>query len=152
MSKEIERKFLVDHEHLQKVHPSLPAGVHLDQGYLSLDPVVRIRSAGSQGKLTVKGPGLIERDEFEYAIPFLDTAGLLKLCKHRLTKIRYTLQYGNDCWEVDEFLGPLKGLWLAEIELDHVMKRFDRPTWLRDEVTNDARYQNSSLVVNGLPV
>lgn len=150
--KEIERKFLVDPEHLQKVHPTLPTGMHLDQGYLSLDPVVRIRSAGSQGKLTIKGPGLIERDEFEYSVPFLDTAGLLKLCKYRLTKIRYTLRYGQDEWEVDEFLGPLKGLWLAEIELEHQTQRFDQPTWLRDEVTEDARYQNSSLVVHGLPV
>ena len=152
MSKEIERKFLVDHEQLQKVYSTMPTGIHLDQGYLSLDPVVRIRSYGSQGRLTIKGPGLIERDEFEYPVPFLDTAGLLKLCKHRLTKIRYELTYGKHTWEVDEFLGPLKGLWLAEIELEHVAERFDQPTWLRDEVTNDPRYQNSSLVVSGVPV
>ena len=146
MGVEIERKFLVDAALL----PPLPSPTHLQQGYLASDPAVRVRlsslpSGERQGALTIKGRGLIERREFEYPIPPGDAAQLLTLCKTSLSKNRYRL--GR--WEVDLFDGS--GLWLAEIELSRADEPFDRPAWLREEVSGDPRYQNVNLAAGSAP-
>jgi adenylate cyclase len=150
MATEIERRFLVDVDELRKANP-LQTATYLEQGYLSLEPSVRVRIGGSKASLTIKGKGLAKRPEYPYLIPPQDATELLCLCKHKLTKIRYDVYSGGDHWEVDEFLGRLKGLWIAEIELRALEQSFERPVWLRKEVTEDPRYQNVSLVVHGLP-
>jgi len=81
VSTEIERKFLV-HERLL---PALPAPDSIEQGYLSSKPTVRVRlrtapDGTRSGFLTIKGPGLLTRAEFEYAIPPEDAVLLLALC------------------------------------------------------------------------
>jgi adenylate cyclase len=50
-------------------------------------------------------------------------------------------------WEVDEFAGHNIGLVVAEIELKQEDESFDPPEWLGEEVTDDPRYRNSSLVL-----
>jgi len=140
MGVEIERKFLVRPELL----PALPAGEALAQGYLSTEPVVRVRlirqgGSAARGKLTIKGPGFLSRAEYEYEIPAADAEELLRLCKRRLQKIRYRI--GR--WEIDEFTD--RALWLAEIELQGEAEPFERPAWLGDEVTTDPRYSNAAL-------
>ncbi len=150
MGTEIERKFLVDVEQLKKVHPKLPEPGYIDQGYLQdpgrTDLIVRIRTEGDKAAwITIKGKGLMERPEFEYDIPQTDAVQLLEMCRNRIEKNRYKLVYGDDTWVLDEFTREHLGLWLAEIELKHVMQRFDRPTWLGKEVTQDARYTNVYL-------
>ena len=140
MGVEIERKFLVDAALL----PPLPSPAQLSQGYLASDPAVRVRlttlPTGERfGALTVKGPGLIERREFDYPIPPGDAAQLLTLCRTSISKKRYRL--GR--WEVDRFDG--NDLWLAEIELSRADEPFERPAWLREEVSGDPRYQNVNL-------
>lgn len=144
MRKEIEHKFLVRPEALP--HP-LPRGERIEQGYLCVRPVVRVRLVGrgraARGVLTIKGSGLRSRDEFEYAIPASDARRLLKLCGPRtLTKIRRRL--GG--WDVDQFEGRHEGLWLAEYELRSSRARLPRlPPWVGREVTGDASYGNASL-------
>jgi CYTH domain-containing protein len=152
MGTEIERKFLVDAEQLRRINPGLPAGSFLEQGYLCSEPVVRVRLAGKaadapdvEAWITVKGEGLLERAEYEYAIPPADARGILSLCKSRIAKVRYDLEYGARLWSVDEFLGTHKGLWLAEIELDDAAQRFEVPPWVGQEVTGDRRFQNVHL-------
>ncbi len=140
MGVEIERKFLV-HERLL---PALPAPEELHQGYLSVEPVVRVRlvspaEGAPHGKLTIKGAGLLSRAEFEYEIPAADALQLLGLCGRSLRKQRYRL--GR--WEVDHFAGLM--LWLAEIELASEDEPFERPPWLGEEVTQDPSYSNSRL-------
>jgi adenylate cyclase len=49
---------------------------------------------------------------------------------------------------VDEFYGENEGLTLAEIELAGEDDKFDKPSWLGEEVTGDARYYNSMLMKN----
>jgi adenylate cyclase len=49
-------------------------------------------------------------------------------------------------WEVDEFLGANAGLVVAEIELQSEDQQFDKPDWIGEEVTDDLRYLNSSLI------
>jgi CYTH domain-containing protein len=154
MGTEIERKFLVDPEHLRRTNPALPPGSFLDQGFLCNEPVVRVRLArkGTAGLLeawiTVKGKGLLERAEYEYSIPPADAQGMLSLCKSRITKVRHELEYAGRAWTVDEFLGTHQGLWLAEIELDDAGQTFDVPPWAREEVTNDRRFQNVNLAAH----
>jgi len=141
---EIEHKFLVRREHLPK---RLPAGKEIYQGFLCALPVVRVRLIRERGKqsgfLTIKGKGLRVRAEFEYPIPAKDAVELLKLCGTRtIRKIRRDL----GPFEVDEFLGRHKGLWLAEIELtSRTAKLPPLPDWIGKDVTSDKQYANVNL-------
>jgi adenylate cyclase len=141
MGTEIERKFLVRTERLPK---DLPEGNELEQGYLSVDPTVRVRLVtGPEGtrhaELTIKGKGLLSRAEFNYPIPDEDAEALLGICARSLRKVRRRI--GR--FELDHFRE--RDLWLAEIELADERERFQRPPWLGDEVTNDPEYANSRL-------
>jgi adenylate cyclase len=141
MGVEIERKFLVRTERLPK---DLPEGNELEQGYLSVDPTVRVRLVtGPEGtrhaELTIKGKGLMSRAEFNYPIPNEDAEALLGMCARSLRKVRRKI--GR--FELDHFRE--RDLWLAEIELADERERFQRPPWLGDEVTNDPEYANSRL-------
>jgi adenylate cyclase len=143
MGIEIERKFLVRRELL----PELPKPAELIQGYLSVEPVVRVRLRTSPegreaGELTIKGKGLLSRAEFNYPVPPDEVRQLLDLCSRRLSKRRHNL--GR--WELDHF--PDRDLWLAEIELASEDEPFDRPAWVGDEVTGDKRYSNSNLATS----
>src|ERR1700756_5242090 len=116
MALEIEHKFLAR----PQLWRPLPRGKRLQQGYLCTQPAVRVRivSGGRKAEafLTIKGKGLRSRAEFEYKIPVGDARALLKMCGAvTLEKIRRKI--GR--WEVDEFLGRHRGLWLAEYELRH---------------------------------
>ena len=144
MAEEIERKFLVTGEGWRQGTPQ-----HLVQAYLNRDPerCVRIRIADDQAFLTIKGKNRgIRRAEFEYALPLDDAQQLLDLCEGPIIdKLRYRIPCGELCWEVDEFSGENAGLVVAEIELESEHQTFPRPEWLGEEVSDDARYYNSSL-------
>lgn len=151
MGIEIERKFLVN----KKLWKALdkPEGKHYRQGYLlnGKEQIVRIRIAGDQGFITIKGAGEgISRLEYEYEIPKSDAQEMLDRFKPEGTeKIRYRIPEGNGLvWEVDEFLGDNQGLIVAEIELDAEEQLFAHPDWLDKEVTEDPRYSNSSLALH----
>ena len=145
MAKEIERKFLVN--------PSnLPAGQNGDeymQGYLSITDtgITRIRVIGEQGFLTIKSKTIgITRDEYEYEIPFKDAVRLIKLSQGEVIhKTRTKIVFDGKKWEIDEFHGKNKGLWLAEIELVDSKESFSKPEWVLDDVSNDKKYFNSNL-------
>ena len=147
MAKEIERKFLVvgDSWRAQAV------GQRYCQGYISttrLGQTVRVRIAGEQGYLTLKGPTTgLTRTEFEYSIPLDDAKEMLKtMCDRPLIeKIRYRLPTGNLVWEIDEFSGENAGLIVAEVELTSESQKIDLPDWIGQEVSGDARYYNASL-------
>jgi adenylate cyclase len=51
-------------------------------------------------------------------------------------------------FEVDEFHGDNKGLYLAEIELPTEDTVFIKPDWLGIEVTGEIRYYNAALSKN----
>lgn len=142
MGVEIERKFLVVGTDWKSV-----AGVRMRQGYLNRDKARTVRVAGDAAFLTVKGISRgATRAEFEYAIPLDDAQQLLALCDGPLIeKTRYVVSYQGSTWEVDEFWGDNVGLVVAEVELLSEDQPFARPPWLGAEVTQDARYFNSSL-------
>ena len=147
MATEIERKFLVTGTDWKN-----GTGVAYCQGYLnrSKERTVRVRIAGAQAFLTIKGLAQgISRLEFEYAIPLADAEQLLKLCDGPLIqKMRYIVNDQGNRWEVDEFFGDNQGLVVAEIELQDESQRFAHPVWLGREVSDDARYFNSNLALH----
>lgn len=143
---EIERKFLVK---------SLPENLecyeqkHIAQGYLSTNPVVRIRRSNDEYYLTYKGKGLMVREEydlpltaeaFEHMLPKID--GIL------IDKIRYLIPLDEKhTAELDVFQGQLAPLRLVEVEFDSVedANTFVAPEWFGDDVTNSGEYHNSRL-------
>lgn len=144
MALEIERKYLVSGDAWRDA----PAQ-RLSQGYLCHAPerTVRVRIAGERAFLTVKGISQgATRQEFEYPIPLADAQALLALCEAGvIDKVRHTLVHAGKTWEVDAFLGENEGLVVAEIELSSEDEAFEKPDWLGQEITQDARYYNANL-------
>ena len=148
MGVEIERKFLVAKNDWR----TLGIPVLYAQGYLVADVyrTVRIRVAGQDAFLTIKGPSKsFSRSEFEYKIPVEEAIEMLKLCSIPvIEKFRTKVVFEGKTWEVDEFQGENKGLIMAEIELKSEDELFSIPLWIGKEVTGDMRYFNSRLAVN----
>ena len=145
---EIERKFLI--KTLPGDYRSYPFH-RIEQAYLCIEPVVRIRQEDDRYYLTYKGEGLMSREE--YNLPLNRTAYehlRLKADGMILTKCRYLLPLPEDpdlTIELDLFSGAYEGLILAEVEFssEDAANRFIPPAWFGEEVTFLARYQNSHL-------
>lgn len=146
MPLEIERKFLVDPARLPDVQAAATAAYVIVQGYLSVEPAVRVRLKDDQGYLTIKGSGLLARAEYEYPVPGDDARALLELCPWPLIeKTRYAAPFGGRVWEVDVFAGANAGLVIAEVELPAPDAALELPRWVEREVTDDPRYTNAAL-------
>ena len=145
MAAEIERKFLVGNADWREG----ALGVRMAQGYLSLDPdrTVRVRAAGKNAWLTIKGRNSgITRAEFEFEIPSEQARSLLKLCLPTIIdKTRYRIFHRGYVWEVDVFHGENEGLILAEVELSNESDSPELAPWELTEVSSDPRYFNSYL-------
>ncbi len=126
----------------------------ITQGYLSSVPerTVRVRVKGDKGFITIKGIGNASgasRFEWEKEIPVEDVKALLEICEPGvIDKTRYLVKVGTHTFEVDEFYGDNEGLTVAEVELSDENEAFDKPSWLGEEVTGDAKYYNSMLMKN----
>ena len=150
MANEIERKFLVTGEFKEFIKKT----TRITQGYLSSIPerTVRVRIKGDKGFLTIKGIGNesgATRYEFEKEISTNDVKDLLEICEPGvIDKSRHLIEAGTHTYEVDEFYGENEGLVVAEVELSSEDEAFDKPGWLGEEVTGDARYYNSMLMKN----
>ena len=152
---EIERKFLVE-------APPGDVGRHpssaIEQGYLAIEPggiEVRVRRRDGKAVLTAKaGTGrtraeeevAIDADAFERLWPL--TAG------RRVEKVRYLIPAGDGLTiELDVYGGDLAGLVVAEVEFpdEATADAFAPPAWLGADVTDDERYKNHRLAVDGRP-
>ena len=153
MPREIERKFLVSHI------PNEAIGIEIQQGYLQSEKhrTVRIRTLvknpdGKEAFLTIKGASNkrgTSRYEFETEIPFDEATYLLKLCDVPLIeKTRYIYILDNIKWEIDEFHGVNRGLFLAEVELSDENQNIVLPDFIVEEVTGINKYYNSMLQKN----
>ena len=143
---EIERKFLVD-----------PAGIpsltdypkhEMAQGYISTDPVVRIRRSDDKYILTVKSGGLLAREEFEMYLTEDQFSGLSTHVQGLIIeKTRYLIPCLPYTIELDIFHGDLEGLLYAEVEFPSVEEAedFDPPIWFGRDVTDDGSYTNAAL-------
>lgn len=148
VSKEIERKFLVISEAFKR---EASKNESIIQGFLSSVPerTVRVRKIDDLGWITVKGIGNASgttRFEWEKQISGAEARELLELCEPgKIEKIRYYVPFGDHTFEVDDFSGNNQGLIIAEIELNDEEETFERPRWLGEEVTGQAKYYNASL-------
>jgi len=120
-----------------------------EAGAVTSAATVRVRTAGGEAYFTIKGPRDetgIGRDEFEYKIPHQDALGMHEgFCKTFVEKTRYRVPHGGLVWEVDEFHGANEGLIVAEVELPAADHPVSPPSWIGAEVSQDSRYNNSSL-------
>ena len=142
---EIERKFLVRTKSYSKTD-----GVSYRQGYLPTEKAttVRIRTAGNQGYITIKGATVgLSRKEYEYPISVEDANEMLStLCTgHLIDKVRYRVEHEGLMWEVDEFKAENEGLVVAEVELSREDQLITLPPWVGNEVSTDSRYTNFAL-------
>lgn len=151
MATEIERKFLIKDP---VWHEAADDGVAIRQGYLvdigpdNVRASVRVRIEGDKANLNIKSATLdMTRTEYEYPIPLHDAEAMLeKLCLWPLIeKRRYMLEHAGHTWEIDIFEKDNEGLMVAEIELDSEDEHFELPSWVGEEVTDDARYYNVCL-------
>ncbi len=148
---EIERKFLVN---------SLPAlGEHkgklVKQGYISTDPVIRVRKMDDLYTLTVKSKGHLVRREFELDLTPEQFDDLWKKVDNvYVSKTRYFIPLDADhVAELDIYYENLEELVTVEVEFDSTRdaERFIAPEWFGKDVTHDSRYKNNHLAVYGMP-
>ena len=150
MATEIERKFLVINDDWRGI---VESEMQIVQAYLGNNEFssTRIRIQDDKANINIKSATLgISRTEFEYDIPVVDAQLIIDdLCiKPVIAKTRFIVEHMNHTWEIDVFSGDNEGLIVAEIELSSPDEAFEKPSWLGEEVSNDARYYNVCLVRN----
>jgi adenylate cyclase len=157
--KEIEYKFLVTQD-ISSVWLDIENVCEIQQGYLTKPgegATVRIRlgkwaSGNREAFLTIKSRSEgMSRDEWEYPILFEDAEEMMKLCELKILKRRALIKHGIYTIELDTFDGDLKGLVMAEIEVNDVDEKIELPSYLGKDVSTDHRYTNISLAKHGIP-
>ena len=145
MGKEIERKFLV-----KELPDNLDAYPYhkLEQGYLNVDPVVRVRREDEIYYLTYKGKGFIEKEEYNLSLnedAYRHLAA--KADGNMISKKRYLIPFKPYTIELDVFDAPFAPLIIAEVEFPTLeeAKAFTPPDWFGEDVTGDYHYSNSYL-------
>ena len=141
---EIERKFTI------KKVPDLSAFsfLKIEQAYLNINPVIRIRRQNEEYYLTYKGKGMMAREEYNLPLNKESFYHLLdKVDGQIIKKTRYLIPFENDTIELDVFEGSLKPLIIAEVEFksERDAYEFTPPEWFDQDVTMDYRYHNSFL-------
>lgn len=146
---EIERKFLVKHlpENLNQYD-----SMQLEQAYLCVNPVVRVRRQDDDYILTYKGKGHMVREE--YNLPLNQTAYehlLEKADGNIIRKTRTRIPWQNHVIELDLFDAPFEGLMIAEVEFSTELEAvaFIPPEWFGRDVTFEKEYHNSYLSRKG---
>lgn len=87
------------------------------------------------------------RSEFEYAIPTSDAEEILRtMCDDRiLQKVRHYVPHAGLTWEIDVYDGILKGVEIAEVELDREDRVLELPDWVGKEITGDSKYSKINM-------
>ena len=153
MGVEIERKFLVANDSWRA---SIVSSHRFVDGLLTIfgRGKVRVRIAEDRAWIAIKGNrNGLSRSEFEYEIPHPDAEEMFGLCvEPPITKTRHCVIEEGRVWSVDVHDGLLKGLVLAEIELEDEHQPVVRPEWLGREITHDPRFRKSELLKRHVPL
>ena len=142
---EIERKFIP-----KTIPKNLESYPHhkIAQGYLSTNPVVRIRRQDEEYILTYKGKGAMVREEYNLPLTKESYEHLKAKADGRIiTKKRYMIPLNQYTIELDVFEGELAPLILAEVEFstEEDANAFVAPEWFGEDVTFSTKYHNSTL-------
>ena len=119
MAIETERKFLVTDDGWRA---SVVRVRHITDGLAATENgcKTRVRIADGVATLAIKGPHTrLGQPEFEYQIPLAEAEEIQRLmCAGRiLDKSRHLVPHAGLIWEVDVYGGELRGVTLAEVEL-----------------------------------
>lgn len=151
---EIERKFLTERERIPFDITTFPC-LQISQAYISFSPVIRIRRSNEAYTLTVKGKGLLSREEFELPLEREEYEALQKKAEGAaIVKKRWLVPVADGLTaEVDFYEGALEGLTTTEVEFPSLedAKAFVPPEWFGRDVSREKRYQNAALARFGLP-
>lgn len=163
---EIERKFLL--KHIPENLDSYPFHL-IEQAYLNITPVIRIRRQDDEYYMTYKGSGMMSREEYNLPLNKEAYEHLLpKADGNVISKKRYLIplspkEINHECLsllgdtaltiELDEFAPPFAPLLLAEIEFpnEEAARAFQMPEWFAMDVTEDIRYHNSYMSAQVFP-
>jgi CYTH domain-containing protein len=142
---EIERKYLVSSlpDNLDDYHCRI-----IEQGYLSTEPVVRVRKDNDKYWLTYKGSGLLAHEEYNLPLTKESYEHLIKKADGNIiTKKRYEIPDRGHTIELDLFEGVFTGTILAEVEFDSIEEAdsYIPPDWFDKDVTMDRNYHNSNM-------
>lgn len=162
---EIERKFTIK---------TMPADLeqypflHIEQAYLSVDPVVRVRKENDQYYLTYKGSGMLARTESNLPLTEESYYHLRqKADGNIISKKRYLIPLKNPGFkegfpkppadysltiELDVFDAPFAPLVMAEVEFGsrEAAEAFLPPDWFDEDVTFCKEYHNSYMAMQNL--
>lgn len=157
---EIERKFLIK---------SLPADLeqypclHIEQAYLNINPVVRVRKENDHYYMTYKGDGMMAREESNlvldkesyYHLRDKADGNIISKRRHLIPLEHPGFQEGfppppDDYTltiELDVFDPPFAPLIMAEVEFmsKEAAESFLPPVWFGEEVTYRPEYHNSHM-------
>lgn len=151
---EIEKKYLLRNMNILECKNY----TRVEQHYVCLSQYreVRVRSKGLKYFLTIKGGGLLERNEWESEISQETYEALIPASIGSVIKDRYEILLpSGEVAELDIYRGNLEapGHVTVEVEFDNAeqAENFQEPDWFGKEVTDDARYKNKNLAINGWP-
>lgn len=157
---EIERKFTI--KTLPEDLDSYPFR-HIEQAYLNLDPVVRVRKEDDIYYLTYKGKGMMARDESNLPLNEESYYHLReKADGNIISKRRYLIPLHHPGFkegfptppddytltiELDIFDAPFAPLIVAEVEFGskEAAEAFVPPDWFDEDVTYCKEYHNSYM-------
>lgn len=161
---EIERKFTIR---------ELPADLeeypfhHIEQAYLNVFPVVRVRKEDEEYYLTYKGDGMMAREEHNLPLNRDSYYHLRDKSDGRIiSKKRYLIPLSNPTFqekegfpgppsdytltiELDVFDPPFAPLVMAEVEFGsrEAAENFIPPDWFDEDVTYCKEYHNSYMAL-----
>lgn len=158
---EIERKYTL--KRLPDNLESYPCKI-IEQAYLNVAPVVRVRRSNDSYYLTYKGGGLMAREEYNLPLNKESYEHLIeKADGNIISKKRYVIPLENPQFddsylpikmpelkiELDIFDKPFAPLIMAEVEFSSIemANAFIPPEWFDKDVTMDTNYHNSNMAM-----
>ena len=162
---EIERKYKL--KSLPENLESYPCR-HIEQAYLNINPVVRVRKEDNEYYMTYKGKGMMARDESNLPLNEEAYYHLRSKADGRIiSKKRYLIPLRNPGFkegfptppadytltiELDVFDAPFAPLIMAEVEFGSkdAAEAFVPPSWFGEEVTYCKEYHNSYLALSDI--
>lgn len=156
---EIERKYTI--KRLPDNLEAYPCKC-IQQAYLNVAPVVRVRKSNDRYTLTYKGDGMMAHAEYNLPLDEASYRHLLeKADGNVISKKRYVIPLDHPRFhadftppeplalsiELDIFDAPFAPLTMAEVEFPSIeaADAFIPPDWFDEDVTQNPAYHNSAM-------